>query len=580
MPKGGQENRLRFAPLIRVSTERQQQQGESLRVQRGQLEEAIKSLGGTPYKWYAGQEHATAEQERKILEELIDDAKAKRFDAVMVADLSRWSRDNFRSKTDLKVLRRNEIKFYVRTQEYDLNDPMQSFMVGMNVEVAEFFARQQAYKSQISRIARAKRGLPTSGKLPYGRRWNKETGQWELIPGAKEKIEEIAREYLEEDVDFSTLGKKYGINASFLHKVLTKRCGDTWTIRFKSPIQNKDKPYEKVPLKGIPRLLDEEMIRRIREKCEGRRTWTHGVQKYVYLFARKIYDADTGYALSGTTNKQGLRYYRPYKGEGAYQYSINADVLENAVMEELFEALSNKRKLKQAVFDGNPIGDVAEKLRRKLSQKEKDLKSIDTKLNNFTRAIGNYKGEDLDSFLKGLKSKIKSLDDRKNDIESEIQSYRAQLDSLPTEQEIDDTSKRSKDLLKQIKESYFTSGHSFRNLTIEGKKKLVDLIFGGKDLNGKRYGIYVKRMGGKPKRYRFEAYGRLGTIGGSLEARSGRSTALPDEEMYEKWDDMDSGLTEGVAKLVRETEAKGRETKVKVDMLCKCHAYYCLCLHQ
>lgn len=570
--------KLKFAPLIRVSTEKQEKQGESLSTQRKQLDEAIRSLGGTALHWYAGQEHATPEQERKILEELIEDAKAKKFDAVMVADLSRWSRDNFRSKTDLKILKSNEIRFFVRTSEFDLNDYFQSFMIGMNVEVAEFFARQQAYKSQINRIERAKRGIPTSGRLPYGRRFNKETSQWEVIPEAKEKIETIAREYLEKDVDFSTLGKRYGMNASYLHSVLTKRCGDRWTIRFKSPIQNKDRPYEEIPIKGVPRLLDEETIRRIREKCEGRRTWAHGVQKYHYIFSRKIFDVGTGYALTGTTNKKGQRYYRPYKGEGAYQYSINADVLENAVMEELFEALSNKRKLKQAVFDGNPIGDVVEKILGKIAQKQKELKSINAKLSNYEKAIESFQGDDMGSYLNRLKLKIRPLNDSREAIESEIELYRKQLDSLPTEQEIEDTSKRSKDILKRIKESYFTSGHSFRNLTYEGKKKLIDLILGGRDNDKKRYGVYIKSLGGKPKRYKFEAYGRFGIIGGSLESRSGKFNVFPDSEMYGQCD-KDSGVIEGVSKLMRETEFKENKVVGKEHMLSKCDAYYCFCFY-
>lgn len=54
---------LRFAPLIRVSTEIQEKKGESLKTQRRQLEETIKALTGTVYHGYAGQERATVDQE-------------------------------------------------------------------------------------------------------------------------------------------------------------------------------------------------------------------------------------------------------------------------------------------------------------------------------------------------------------------------------------------------------------------------------------------------------------------------------------------------------------------------------------
>ena len=59
---------LRFAPLIRVSTEKQEQKGESLRTQKTQIEQAVEYLNGKIPKrcWkYSGQEHATPNQERE-----------------------------------------------------------------------------------------------------------------------------------------------------------------------------------------------------------------------------------------------------------------------------------------------------------------------------------------------------------------------------------------------------------------------------------------------------------------------------------------------------------------------------------
>ena len=81
---------LRFAPLVRVSTEDQEKRGESLKVQQVQIEQAVKTLGGVliPEPWrYSGQEHATAGFERKKFDELLRDARKGLFDAVIVVDL-------------------------------------------------------------------------------------------------------------------------------------------------------------------------------------------------------------------------------------------------------------------------------------------------------------------------------------------------------------------------------------------------------------------------------------------------------------------------------------------------------------
>jgi len=55
-------SKLRFAPLIRVSTERQAQKGESLWTQKTQILSYVKNLGGTipEHCWrYSGREHST-----------------------------------------------------------------------------------------------------------------------------------------------------------------------------------------------------------------------------------------------------------------------------------------------------------------------------------------------------------------------------------------------------------------------------------------------------------------------------------------------------------------------------------------
>jgi DNA invertase Pin-like site-specific DNA recombinase len=122
---------LRFAPIIRVSTERQKQKGESLNTQKSQILQYVANItGGTipDYCWqYCGQEHATPGQERALLDKLLADASKNLNDAVIVCDHSRWSRDNKKSKEGLEILRKNRIRFFVGPAERDLNNPTDRF---------------------------------------------------------------------------------------------------------------------------------------------------------------------------------------------------------------------------------------------------------------------------------------------------------------------------------------------------------------------------------------------------------------------------------------------------------------------
>lgn len=87
--------------------------------------------------------------------------------------------------------------------------------------------------------------------------------------------------------------------------------------------------------------------------------------------------------------------------------------------------------------------------------------------------------------------------------------------------------------LKQAhKESHFRSGHVFRELPFEEKQKIIRLIFGGKDMSGKWYGIYVKKLtDAKPKKYHFIAYGKLGTLTGQVK---GNESDAYDSEIWDK----------------------------------------------
>jgi site-specific DNA recombinase len=83
---------LKFAALIRVSTEKQESKGESLRTQETQIKNAVALLGGKIVVTYAGQEHATPGWEREQLTKLLKDAPTGKFNAVILADATRWLR--------------------------------------------------------------------------------------------------------------------------------------------------------------------------------------------------------------------------------------------------------------------------------------------------------------------------------------------------------------------------------------------------------------------------------------------------------------------------------------------------------
>ena len=85
-------------------------------------------------------------------------------------------------------------------------------------------------------------------------------------------------------------------------------------------------------------------------------------------------------------------------------------------------------------------------------------------------------------------------------------------------------------------------------------------------------------MGGRPRKYRFLAYGKIGCIEGRIEARSGKYSAFPDIEIFTQ-DDKELG--EGVARVVLGSNpALGAgDKKVTEHVLSERHAHHSLGFH-
>jgi len=370
--------KLRFAALCRVSTERQADEGESLRTQKTNIESIVKGLGGTIEKWYGGAEHGTEGYEKVEVERLLADAQKKGcpFNAVIVNDPDRWSRDNSHSKQGLRILRENGIKFFTGSTPWDLFDPSHILYLGMSAEVGGFVALTTKKKSVQNRVERAKRGIPVVGKLPFGRTWTwddpltRQSGKWGIIKAKQKLIEELAHRYLAGEPIIKLAKSKTVVEAlgrtmgdSHLHKVLTKMCGTVWLQSFEA----KDLAINETVETTVPRLLHEDVIKAILRKTKSQYKYGHGPKKHPYLFSQMIQCGHCGLAMFGQCNHGVSLYYRhahPEKRKtecpGPFPKSgIPAPQIEDAVMAHLFEAFGNPAAVQRAIEDARPQDERA-----------------------------------------------------------------------------------------------------------------------------------------------------------------------------------------------------------------------------
>jgi len=167
---------------------------------------------------------------------------------------------------------------------------------------------------------------------------------------------------------------------------------------------------------------------------------------------------------------------------------------------------------------------MTKKLKSEKADLKKELETVNRRMENYKKSIGEYAGKDFGNFLQKIEPEIEKLESRFKEITAQIQGIENQLKSLPTDEEIKEKQKAvtreltkmekiSQDIKRMHERKWWDSGAVFRQLPFPIKRRLVSIIFGGKDDQGKRYGIYISPMKSRGE-FRFEAYGHLGTLQG------------------------------------------------------------------
>ena len=184
----------RAAAYIRVSDE-SQVQGYSLDAQRIEIARWCERNGYQLIPVYSD-EGVSARTEmiekRPQLVRLLDDARLKKFDIVVVHTLDRWARNIGVQRQAIRRLAEFEIGFTSATEDFDYSSPHGRLVLTMIGGAAEFFSDQLAVHVSKSQGLRAELGFPV-GPVPFGYRTLEPGGIPQLYkeePGAVCKIYE------------------------------------------------------------------------------------------------------------------------------------------------------------------------------------------------------------------------------------------------------------------------------------------------------------------------------------------------------------------------------------------------------
>lgn len=543
---------LRFAPLIRVSTEKQGNKGESLETQKKQIIKAVEYLGGVIPDdcWkYSGQEHATADQERKYMDMLLEDSEKGIFDAVIVAEYTRWSRDNRKSDEAVDIFRRNGIKLFINTSEYDLEDSDVRTILTVQTAFAGNLALKTIESSIKNRIEKALRNIPTAGFKPYGRIF--ENGKWEIDEesGKQKIIECIAERYINGEKGVEALAFENNMRHSTLQEILMGRCGDEWKVRFNVPrkiikelglkscsgedlpihrmiVEESDDPKKRKLtveiVHKIPPLLPPETIAAIKQRAQKNKSATHSPRrKTPHLLSGMIKCGHCGASLSGQPDgKRTKRRYEHINNKGSRpcphlgKWNVRADVIDEAVMLEIFSLHGDKVALEKALHRAAPNTNEVEGLKDLVTAYEKELKTIKMKKDRLLDAIETRTIEEND-----VRKRMEGHKYREQFLKDEIEKISKQIVNKPTRKVISDFARRVRE---NANKNYFKSYKALQAMTFKEKKELLAMYLSGKDDEGKPYGVYIFNGGAVKRSY---------AIRGALSAK--KRSRLPMQE-YEK----------------------------------------------
>jgi len=538
---------LRFAALIRVSTEQQEKTGESLKTQRKENESSVKQLGGKIVAWYGGQEHATPGHEKKEVDRLLADAIKGKFDAVIVANADRWSRDNSKSQEGLNLLKDHKVRFFVSNTEYDLYNPEHCLFLGMSAVIGRFQAHHQKRKSLLNRIERAKKGMPACGKLPFGRTFNKKDGSWGIDERKQAIIKKIAKRYLAGE-KMSELADEHGMNHANLHKVLTTRSGTDWKIEFKS----EDLNIEEVVTVKIPRLLDDKTIAAILKRAKANKTYDHGQATNAYLLSGFLFCDHCGYSMFGQTNHGNRKYYRhahtkrerPCKCEKGW---VRCNEIEEMVLRQLFQCFGNPKAMKAAIEKAIPNRDKLEAYQAQVNELDSKTEKLKAGKDKILRLISRetISEEDAEKQLLEIKRKLVETEEQKQRMIGELEnlpsseSLRAFTNTV-VEQFMDYGKRKAVvskdgyvDAVSQVRLKYIN--REYNAMTFEEKRFLVKQIFDGITVEGRPMGVYIhwdkKSASEQRKSWTYSVKGKFIEIAGRMPVSQAELAELLDDEI-------------------------------------------------
>lgn len=244
------------AIYIRVSTEDQVRHGISLQAQEESLKNYCRALGYKIFKIYREEGKSAKDiTHRPEMVQMLADAEVKKFQAIFIYKLDRFSRSLMDLITTIEKLKNWGIDFVSMQDKIETTSASGKLMFHIISAFAEFERNVTSERTKFTMKAKFQNGgLITRAPLGY-KILNKE-----LFPADNSYVvQEIYQNFLNSEISLTQLAKKYNLSVNGLKKVLTN---ETYLGRVKfsgEVIQGKHNP-----------LISNELFNKVQNKLKDK----------------------------------------------------------------------------------------------------------------------------------------------------------------------------------------------------------------------------------------------------------------------------------------------------------------------
>lgn len=388
---------------------------------------------------------------RQGLQELISDARKKKFNTVVIYDISRGSRDVGDWFTLRSLMAELGVRVVSVKQDLgDLMDPSNFIKEVMEVSIAQYEVLQARSKSIAGSKHRASKAKFMGGTPPLG--YDIIQGQYVINPTEAKWVRMIHLMYIlgatykEILANIPEARSKRGnpLTETSIHAILKNPRYDGTYIwnEYEHKVMGiwagrNRKPKDEVTKieGGIPAIVTPEVKREVMARMADRRYGGRNAAKREYLLSGLIECEMCGGAFHGRTTKNSKGYETvTYVCGSKYNYKLSSEERckaknINAVELEAFVVAQLKHYLKTADFT-----EVAQEIAKQINNASADLKKEKSELAKITTKIRNGMQAILDGmYFPELQEEMDRLRVRKDELEEIIAKAKSNSPKIDVE---------------------------------------------------------------------------------------------------------------------------------------------------